>query len=117
MVHRYGQVYSFLFRGLPNPDKIRKYGGIVHQINPYCGSITAIVTMETQLDRLRRDPDILLVEQDRKLPLSQPQVRWVMSKSEGSLVAEPLGFKSLGISHVCWETAGVPIKVKGFVWG
>lgn len=101
MVHRYGQVYSFLFRGLPNPDKIRKYGGIVHQINPYCGSITAIVTMETQLDRLRRDPDILLVEQDRKLPLSQPQVRWVMSKSAGQFSSRAAGFQ------VPWHIARV----------
>lgn len=82
-MHKHGYAtYSFLFRGVPDPAKIRKYGGIVRQINRYCGSITAIVTINTRLDQLRSDQDILLVERDRKMPLPQPQVRWITNEEE-----------------------------------
>jgi subtilisin family serine protease len=74
--------YTFVFRSGAKPERIREAGGTVHFIGKYTPIVTASFNRASQVDRLRNDPELISIQEDRSLKLPYYKVERIFSASQ-----------------------------------
>jgi subtilisin family serine protease len=75
--------YTFVFRSVAKPDKIKKAGGMIYHVGKFSSTVTASFKSPKNVSKLKKDPDLICIHEDYWLRLPFFKIERVFSASSG----------------------------------
>ncbi|MBA4541754.1 S8 family peptidase [Thermoactinomyces daqus] len=73
--------YTFVFRSVAKPEIVKQAGGQVHHVGKYSSTVTASFKSPKNAFKLKKDPDLISIQEDRLLRLPFFKIEKVFSAS------------------------------------